>query len=534
MGRVFLTALLLAALLCPAIADIVVATDPGSIGVGARPLGMGKAFLTFNGDPVSVFLNPAGLATIKNLAISSMSAKLISQYNYNNLAVALPSRVGVFSLAYVGSGISFVSSGETYAHNSDLLVLGWAPPPTRYFNFGATAKMYYGGLYGQGTKSGTFTGYNLDLGLQYKPNRTFTWGLFLQNVIPFSMGGKIRWQDGTDEYLPRFLKAGLRTKILGEDGLYALGQQRLAFVVDGDVSQLASDCPIVYHGGLEWTPAEALDIRFGLNQDASPQSGGGYAIANNLTTGIGFYFGDFRFDYAFHQYFGVTENDTHYFSLSYGVKREKPEPDEDLLPTAPPLRKKILRGENFSDVGDKYWAQTAILELKKSRIVLGYPDGKFVPDRAITRAEMATLIARGRSISQPFKITILPSDVLPNSWYAYYVSEVMAAGIMQGDPAGNFEPNGTINRAEAAVIMARFARLPLGRPLEPPYSDVPGRHFAVREITAAKEAGLFSFINDETMPFEPKKNLTRAEAAELLTTTADLRDYLEKFYEYED
>ena len=44
-----------------AFAQVRIANDPTRLGVGARPLGMGKVFTAFADDPSAIFLNPAGL-----------------------------------------------------------------------------------------------------------------------------------------------------------------------------------------------------------------------------------------------------------------------------------------------------------------------------------------------------------------------------------------------------------------------------------------------------------------------------------------
>src|SRR3989338_721234 len=47
-------------------------SDPMSVGVGARALGMGKAYAGVAEDGDAVFMNPAGLARITNPKLSSM------------------------------------------------------------------------------------------------------------------------------------------------------------------------------------------------------------------------------------------------------------------------------------------------------------------------------------------------------------------------------------------------------------------------------------------------------------------------------
>ena len=56
----------------------------------------------------------------------------------------------------------------------------------------------------------------------------------------------------------------------------------------------------------------------GLDQDLLGTSNG-LETYNNFTAGVGFLLNGYRFDYAYHQYCSVSDNDTHYFSISYGL-----------------------------------------------------------------------------------------------------------------------------------------------------------------------------------------------------------------------
>jgi hypothetical protein len=47
-------------------------------------------------------------------------------------------------------------------------------------------------------------------------------------------------------------------------------------------------------------------------------------------------------------------------------------------------------------------------------------------------------------------------DVEDSKWYAQYVEKASEAGIMIGDDKGLFHPNGSLTRAEAAVIVCRL------------------------------------------------------------------------------
>ena len=48
----------------------------------------------------------------------------------------------------------------------------------------------------------------------------------------------------------------------------------------------------------------------------------------------------------------------------------------------------------FADVPTNHWAYDAIAELAAKGLIEGYPDGTFKGDRAMTRYEMAMVVAR--------------------------------------------------------------------------------------------------------------------------------------------
>ena len=49
---------------------------------------------------------------------------------------------------------------------------------------------------------------------------------------------------------------------------------------------------------------------------------------------------------------------------------------------------------NFTDLSDEHWAYESIIKCVEEKILTGYPDGTFAPDKDLTRAELAVLIYR--------------------------------------------------------------------------------------------------------------------------------------------
>ena len=554
----------------PVLAQTKIANDPSRIGVGARILGMGKSFVGMADDLLSIFTNPAGLSNISDFQATSMSGKFINEYNYLNFGAATPTPLGTLGIGYVGSDISYTAPAATYEVVDGIRII---PSTTEGVNFGynnrvillslsrpvfevpvgMTFKFFQVDMSGPGITDGTARGMDVDLGVHYRFSPFFKTGLVLQNILPANMGGKIVWGTKTEESLPSVLKIGAEVRMLGEEGLNQLGKHELSLNMDGDFTPLRQNLPALYHLGLEWSPNEFMDLRAGVDQETVGRSETGSAldVSNNLTLGVGLYVRDFRFDLAYHQYNQVSENDTYYFSISYGVSKKKaPELKGPLLSlkvkdksvrytpeikiegkvlradvshaaldgvefntekgdfqvTAPlklgknefrfqaydqhwkmlgsvPLR--VVRLSTFWDLASDYWAKAPIEGLATLGLISGFPDGSFRPAAYITRADLARMTAASKAIARP---------------------------------------RDEVTRAEAAVIFARFAKLPKPALAEVPFKDIPGRHWAVKDIAAAKEAGLLKYL--EGKPFEPKKKLTRAEAAEILSRTSFFADRL--------
>lgn len=66
----------------------------------------------------------------------------------------------------------------------------------------------------------------------------------------------------------------------------------------------------------------------------------------------------------------------------------------------------------FADVPTDHWAYDAIAELAAKGLIEGYPDGSFRGDRAMTRYEMAMVVARLLARIEAIKIPPLPGDLV--------------------------------------------------------------------------------------------------------------------------
>ena len=117
--------------------------------------------------------------------------------------------------------------------------------------------------------------------------------------------------------------------------------------------------------------------------------------------------------------------------------------------------------------------------------MVGDNHGNFRPDASITRAEVTQIFYR-LLLDQNVETTVSFSDVAADAWYADAVHALASLGIVNGVGGGQFAPNRQITRAEFAAIMARFAHATSGTVT---FTDVPTSHWAYGEISTAAAYG---------------------------------------------
>ena len=135
------------------------------------------------------------------------------------------------------------------------------------------------------------------------------------------------------------------------------------------------------------------------------------------------------------------------------------------------------------------------LEGSHQRYILGYPDGTFGPERPITRAEVATILTRVLGLSTADPGQGLFPDVDAQSWYVANIAAATRAGIMQGYPDGSFMPDAPITRAEVATVAVRLRGF--SPAAGEAFLDAVG-HWSAGYLTTAKTEGLITGYPDGT------------------------------------
>lgn len=106
----------------------------------------------------------------------------------------------------------------------------------------------------------------------------------------------------------------------------------------------------------------------------------------------------------------------------------------------------------FPDVKEGLYYTEAVRIATEKNIISGYADGKFRPDNKITRAETASLINRAFDVEKGNR-NVTFTDAL--GWSKDNILNLTSNGIIAGYADGSFGPNKEISRAEFAVIVAR-------------------------------------------------------------------------------
>ncbi|MFJ7661084.1 chitobiase/beta-hexosaminidase C-terminal domain-containing protein, partial [Lysinibacillus sp. NPDC097162] len=181
--------------------------------------------------------------------------------------------------------------------------------------------------------------------------------------------------------------------------------------------------------------------------------------------------------------------------------------------------------DHFSTFSLLYTSEAQDEEVNRlAPYIQGYPDGSFKPNAPVTRAQMATMLARfltngdiPTTMNSSFKDTIYHHS-------KDAIEVVKQTGLFNGTTETTFNPNGTITRAQMATVVTHW--LETGCVKEPSkiichvsgkaksYTDVSSTHWAASAIEQVSESGIMTGNSETT--FNPNGSLTRAQAVKVL------------------
>ncbi|MTV26236.1 hypothetical protein FTX61_12565 [Nitriliruptoraceae bacterium ZYF776] len=164
---------------------------------------------------------------------------------------------------------------------------------------------------------------------------------------------------------------------------------------------------------------------------------------------------------------------------------------------------------DFADVTGDNVHREAIAELSGEGILVGKRDGSFGPRDSVTRAQVASVLARIVGIEGVSPTPPTFSDIA-GSVHAANIEALAAEGIIAGYPDGTFRPSERIKRDQVAALIARW--LDVDPVATGPFTDLGNTIFA-GEINALAQAGVLQGRTATT--FAPRSDLFRDQFASI-------------------
>ena len=189
------------------------------------------------------------------------------------------------------------------------------------------------------------------------------------------------------------------------------------------------------------------------------------------------------------------------------------------FPVAPTVTKSELETEvsllqTFSDMPSSHWAFKAVEELAGKKIINGYEDGTFAPDKKVTREEFVTMLINALNLQTTGGITPF-KDVNMGQWYTPYVSTAYQQKMVSGISKTEFGLGNNITREDIAAILSRVrSEYPeKSREYEAFSDDEKIFGYAKEAVVTMYEQGVISGSDGF---FNPKNSASRAETAMMI------------------
>ncbi|NLP14713.1 MAG: cell surface protein [Clostridium sp.] len=139
----------------------------------------------------------------------------------------------------------------------------------------------------------------------------------------------------------------------------------------------------------------------------------------------------------------------------------------------------------YTDLDKDHWATWAIQYVSSKQLFSGYPDGSFKPNRNITRAEFSTVVFKLLKAAKSLKDEEIKDNKFKDTeghWARQNIEQLAALGYINGYPDGTFMPDYNIKRAESVALINRaLQRGPL-KGATKMFPDVPETHWAFEDI----------------------------------------------------
>lgn len=168
----------------------------------------------------------------------------------------------------------------------------------------------------------------------------------------------------------------------------------------------------------------------------------------------------------------------------------------------------------FVDMPDN-WATGALERAAENGLLTG-SDNHIYPDNNLTRAEMATIVARAFGATKEADISAF-TDVKPADWFYQSMSKAVAMGAFTGS-GSSLNPTAPITRQEAFVVLSRVFSINLNPDIDETvlndFSDAAEiADWAKKPLAAIIQSG---YVGGSNGRLNPNNKITRAEFAAVM------------------
>ncbi len=199
------------------------------------------------------------------------------------------------------------------------------------------------------------------------------------------------------------------------------------------------------------------------------------------------------------------------------------DPDKAFLEKLDLPEPKTVTAKSFADV-KSHWSKDTVETLATYGYIDGMNQNTYAPDQNVTRAEFVKMMIDGVSQFDIISYADEFSDISGDEWYADYIATANKFGLLGNELTygGMFYPDRAITRAEAASIASKIAKIKkAAKNHTVTFADMKNaKPWAKTAVQEAAEYGLI--LGYENGKFMPDNTITRAEAAEILYRVAEL------------
>lgn len=238
------------------------------MGVGARALAMGGAFVAVADDPTASYWNPAGLTQIRRIQLAAMHSHMSLNRGYNFVSGILPFNQLAFGVSWLGFGISGIEARTSntiqpdyiFGDSENAFLFSFAKGFGPLFSIGVNCKVIHHKL-----DKYQALGTGFDVGLLINPWYGLKVGMAFQDIAT-----SLKWAEGHQDFFPLCKRLGVSYMI------------NRGLLLSMDIFQQARG-PVNFSFGTEYKAFNGFPLRIGADRNGNFVMGAGLEIPLNTT-----------------------------------------------------------------------------------------------------------------------------------------------------------------------------------------------------------------------------------------------------------